>query len=136
MLFLLVSSSQISLLMNPQEPSRRPLLSPSSTFVHCFCCLRNKNMKVAIVAACWATVTALRMLARGCSHPAGSDQQGTHCQVGLGVSQAHHRMTRCFPSGMRSTAVWKQSLQRVHFHPTALGCTGTSCHGSSHSGYL
>lgn len=77
MLFLLVSSSQVSPRRNPQEPSRR-LLSSSSTFVHCFCCLRNKNMKIAIVAAYWTTVMALRTLARPmlARHPLPGRAQG------------------------------------------------------------
>lgn len=110
--------------MNTQESSRRLVLLSSSTFVHCFCCLRNKDMKSTIVAACCATVMALGTLVRGCSHPAGSGYQDSRVWGLLSV-----------PQNDRVLLQWeelcgKHSSQRARFHPTVLRNAGTSLHGS------
>lgn len=56
MLFLLVSFSQISASYELTGIFQKASTSSSSTFVHRFCCLRNKTTKTAVVAACWAMV--------------------------------------------------------------------------------
>lgn len=121
--------------MNPQEYSRRLLLSSSSTSVHCFCCLRNKNMKIAIVAACWAAVMALGTPARGLMAADGSwailQALASKASIARWVSRAHPRMTRCSCRGTRSLAVQRHSLQRAPFHPAALRNAGRSLRGSA-----